>query len=71
VTEITKVISAPTGRAIYSLATSVPGAQQIVLDVTAAKGWTSVVPMNINGNVLTDLLSYNRTTGRVVFSASD
>jgi hypothetical protein len=47
------------------------GDQQTVLDLTASKGWTAVVPMNINGNVLTDLLSYNRTTGRAVYSGSE
>ena len=62
--------NATTGRAIYSVATSVPGQQQIVLDMMASKGWTAVVPMNINGDVLTDLLSYNRTTGRAVYSGA-
>jgi hypothetical protein len=37
----------------------------------AAKGWTAVVPMNLNGDGLTDLLSYNATTGRAVYSVSE
>jgi hypothetical protein len=47
------------------------GDQHTVLEVQAAKGWTAVVPININGNVLIDLLSYNRTTGQAVYSASE
>ena len=30
-------------------------------------GWTSIVPMNINNDGLTDLLSYNAVTGRAGF----
>lgn len=44
------------------------GDQIIVRDLIASKGWTSVVPMNLNGDRLTDLLSYNATTGRAVYS---
>jgi hypothetical protein len=46
------------------------GEQQIVKDVTAAKGWTAVVPMAPNGDGLTDLLSYNATTGRAIYSVA-
>jgi hypothetical protein len=42
--------------------------QAIVREVDAAKGWTSVVAMNMNGDGLTDLLSYNASTGKAVFS---
>jgi hypothetical protein len=45
-----------------------PGDQRIVRDVVAAKGWTIIVPMNINNDGLTDLLSYNAVTGRAAFS---
>jgi hypothetical protein len=45
-----------------------PGDQKIIRDVVAAKGWTSIVPMNINGDGLTDFLSYNAVTGQAVFS---
>ena len=40
----------------------------IVKDSVGSKGWTSIVPMNLNGDALTDLLSYNKTTGRTVYS---
>ena len=39
-------------------------------DLIAAKGWTAVVPMKLNGDNLTDLLSYNKTTGRAVYSVA-
>jgi hypothetical protein len=42
--------------------------QVIVREVDAAKGWTLVVPMNINGDGLTDFLSYNANTGKAVYS---
>src|SRR3954453_17038774 len=44
------------------------GDQIIVKDLIANKGWTAVVPMNLNGDGLTDLLSYNAKTGRAVYS---
>ena len=44
------------------------GDQKIVKDYTAANGWTSIVPMNVDNNGLTDLLSYNATTGRAIVS---
>ena len=62
--------NATTGLAVYSVATNVPGDQKTVRLVNASKGWTSVVPMNIDSSPqdidhysLTDLLSYNATTG--------
>jgi len=45
-----------------------PDDQVIVKDFTASAGWTSVVPINLNGDGLTDFLSYNATTGRAVYS---
>jgi uncharacterized protein YycO len=57
------------GRAVYSVATFVPG-QQIVAELDAAQGWTSIIPMNINGDGLTDLLSYNANTGKAVYSVA-
>ena len=47
-----------TGRAVYSICTKVLGEQQIVKEVDVARGWTSMVPMNINGRGVSDLLSY-------------
>ena len=40
----------------------------IVKDLVAAKGWTSIVPLNLNGDNLTDMLSYNAKTGRAIYS---
>ena len=37
-----------------------------VKDVFFPPGWTSLVPMSLNGDFLTDLLSYNATTGQLV-----
>jgi hypothetical protein len=48
----------------FGVAQAEPGEQSIVREVAAAQGWTSVVPMELNGDGLTDLLSYNATTGR-------
>jgi hypothetical protein len=45
-----------------------PGDQIIVKDLIAAKGWTSIVPMDLNGDDLTDMLSYNAVTGRAIYS---
>ena len=61
--------NATTGLAVYSIGTSTPGEQQkIVKQVNAAPGWTSIVPMDLNNDGLTDLLSYNATTGLAVYS---
>ena len=60
--------NAKTGRAVYSIAAEIPGAQVVVRDLSVAKGWTSLVPMNLNGDGLSDLLSYNKNTGRAVYS---
>jgi hypothetical protein len=46
------------------------GDQIIVRDLVTSKGSTSVVPMNLNNDNPTDLLSYNATTGRAVYSVS-
>ena len=35
--------------------------QVIVKDLDAAKGWTAIVPLKLNGDSLTDMLSYNPT----------
>ena len=55
--------------AVYSVSAGL-GGQQIVRDLIASKGWTSVVPMRLNGDSLTDLLSYNKRTGRAVYSVA-
>src|SRR3954454_1691292 len=47
-----------------------PGDQQIVKDYIAAEGWTSIVPINVNGDGLTDFVSYNATTGRAIVSVA-
>src|ERR1700692_4907600 len=44
------------------------GDQTIVQNIFGQNGWTSIVPMNINGDGLTDLLFYNSTTGQAVYS---
>src|SRR5262245_54528665 len=44
------------------------GDQRIVRDYTAARGWSLIVPINVDGNALTDSLSYNATTGRAIVS---
>ena len=54
--------------AITPAHTTQPGEQEIVKQVNAAPGWTSIVPMNMNNDGLTDLLSYNATTGLAVYS---
>ena len=45
-----------------------PGEQRIVKQVNASKQWTSIVPMKLNSDSLTDLLSYNSTTGLAIYS---
>jgi hypothetical protein len=56
-----------TGLAVYSLGN---GGQVAVNTVSASPGWTSIVPMNLNNDGFTDLLSYNGTTGRAVYSVT-
>ena len=48
-----------------------PGEQKIVEDYVAATGWTQIVPMDVNSNIVTDLLSYNATTGRAIVSIGE
>lgn len=49
-----------------------PGDQKIVKDYTAAKGWTSIIPMNVDPNIDgTDLLSYNSETGHAIVSIGE
>ena len=43
----------------------------MIREVDAAKGWTSIVPMDMNGDGLTDLLSYDASTGKAVYSIAD
>jgi hypothetical protein len=45
--------------------------QEVVAVRDAAPGWTSIVPMRMNGDSLTDLLSYNAATGLAVYSIGD
>src|SRR5687767_3551955 len=40
-------------------ANAAAGDQTIVKDLVATKGWTAVIPLNLNGDSLTDMLSYN------------
>lgn len=47
-----------------------PGDQVIVRDLIASKGWTAVVPLHLNGDGLSDMLSYNAKTGRAVYSVA-
>ena len=42
----------------------------IVKDLVAAKGWTAIVPLKLNGDNLTDMLSYNANTGRAIYSVA-
>lgn len=60
------VLQRATGLAIYSIGDGV--SQTIVRTVNAAPGWTSIVPFDLNGDGLTDLLSYNTATGQAFFS---
>ena len=61
-----------TGEAIYEMALlGSPGMRTLANTVSAAKGWTSIVPMNIHGEGgpdIADLLSYNATTGQAYYS---
>jgi SNF family Na+-dependent transporter len=60
--------NAATGQAVFSVGIGNAGDQKVVRDVVAAKGWTSIVPMSLDGFPPTDLLSYNAATGQAVFS---
>lgn len=69
--------NAQTGAAVYSIATTGPSCaagvyctQQVVASITAARGWTSIVPLNINNDFASDLLSYNAKTGEAVYSVA-
>ena len=69
--------NAVTGQADYSLAVTAPSCpagvscgQQVASTVAASPGWTSVVPMDLNGDGLTDLLSYNAATGLSYYSVA-
>jgi hypothetical protein len=64
--------NATTGLAIVSVGVFGPSAdQQIVKEYTAARGWTSIVPLFVNGDPTTDLLSYNRLDGRAIVSVGE
>ena len=62
--------NATTGHAIVSVGVGASGDQKIVKDYMAAKGWTSIVPMNVDCDpeAVTDYLSYNATTGHAIVS---
>jgi hypothetical protein len=60
-----------TGAAVFSVAIpGSPGARRTVRTVEAAPGWTTVVPMNLDYQPVTDLLSYNATTGLSIYSVA-
>jgi hypothetical protein len=64
--------NALTGRAIVSIGIGVSGDQKIVKDYTAARGWTIIMPMNVDGkDSVTDLLSYNKVNGRSIVSVGE
>jgi hypothetical protein len=48
-----------------------PGEQQIVKEVDAAPGSTCIVAIVMNGDGLTDLLSYDASTGKAVYSIAE
>jgi hypothetical protein len=60
-----------TGRGVYSIGTG-PDAeiQRVMSDVTdpAARGWTHILPLNVNNDRLTDLVWYNDRNGHVVYT---
>jgi len=70
---LTDLISynATTGRAVVSIGVGHEGEQKIVKDFIASKGWTAIVPMDVDNIRPTDLISYNATTGRAVVSVAD
>ena len=53
---------------VGTTAHAAPGDQVIVKDLVAAKGWTAIVPLNLDDDGRTDMLSYNKTTGRAIYS---
>jgi hypothetical protein len=62
-----------TGLAVYTVGRyhgSTYG-QDVVAVRDAALGWTSIVPMRMNDDSLTDLLSYNAATGLAIYSIGD
>jgi len=61
-----------TGLAVYTVGRyHGPYSQDVIAVRDAAPGWTSIVPMSMNGDLLTDLLSYNAATGLAVSSIGD
>ena len=64
---------AATGLAIYTVGRYEGKVyrQHVVAVRDAALGWTAIVPMRMNGDALTDLLSYNAATGLVIYSVGD
>jgi hypothetical protein len=65
--------NAATGLAVYTKGAFHLGvyAQDVVAVRDAAPGWTSIVPMRLDGDSVTDLLSYNAATGLAVYSTGD
>src|SRR5689334_16121713 len=65
-------VVSPLAAAIICMGTAAhaaqPGTQITVRDFIGPKGWTSIVPMDLNGDKLTDLLFYNKKTGRAEYS---
>lgn len=45
--------------------------QEVSAVWSAAPGFTSIVPMHMNGDPITDVLSYNASTGLAVYSVGD
>ncbi len=65
--------NAATGLAVYTVGRydgKVYG-QHVIAVRDAAPGWTAIVPMRLNGDALTDLLSYNAATGLAIYSVGD
>jgi hypothetical protein len=56
--------------AMYSVAMTGAGDQAVVKTVDAAPGWTAVVPMELDRDGFTDLLSYNAGSGLAVYSVA-
>ena len=65
--------NAATGLAVYTIGAwhGASYGQDVVAVRDAAPGWTSIVPMRMNSDSLTDLLSYNAATGLAVYSIGD
>jgi hypothetical protein len=55
----------------WSLPGASPSSQTIVRTVNAAPGWTSIVPFDLSGDGLTDLLSYNVVSGLAFYSIAN